>query len=67
RGEFSSVAAAAREAGILVKNPKRVVLRDDVAVVATALKHHYTPDQLHALIEALQIGATGLREPRLGR
>ncbi len=52
-GEFTSVAAAAREAGILVNNPKRVVLRDDVAVVAAALRQHYSEDQLKDLVNAL--------------
>ena len=52
-GEFTSVPAAAREAGITVKNPKRVILGNDVAVVASALTNHYTPDQLQALIDAL--------------
>jgi len=52
-GEFSSVAAAAREAGILVKNPKRVVLSDDVVITAAALKHHYGANQLRALVNEL--------------
>lgn len=60
-GEFTSVAAAAREAGIAVKNPKRVVLANDVTVVAAALKNHYKTDQLQGLIDALQIQAPGLR------
>lgn len=52
-GEFSSVAAAAREAGIPVKNPKRVVLSDDLGVVADGLKQHYSAEQVRALIAAL--------------
>ena len=38
---------------LLVKTPKRVVLSGDVGVVADALKHHYSRDQLQALIDAL--------------
>ena len=52
-GEFTSVAAAAREAGIQFKGRKRVDLSDDIGVTAAALKHHYSADQLRELINAL--------------
>lgn len=52
-GEFSSVAAAAREAGISVNNPKRVALSDP-ETVAQALRRHFDGDQLKDLIRALQ-------------
>ena len=52
-GEFTSVAAAAREAGIVVKNPRRVVLNDDVSAVVAALKRYYSPEQFIAFGKAV--------------
>ena len=49
RGEFKSVAAAAREAGIPVNISKRVVLSDDILRVSKALRVFYTAEQLQKL------------------
>ena len=43
-GEFSSVAAAAREAGINVRSPKRVAIGEDKGRVINALKRIYGPE-----------------------
>ena len=49
-GEFESVRAAAREAGIELATPKRTVtLSDNVERVADRLRSHYTPDQLQRI------------------
>ena len=49
-GEFDSVAAAAREAGITLPQPRRTVtLSDKVDRVAERLHSHYTPEQFAAL------------------
>ena len=56
-GEFSSVAAAAREAGIMKPRTKTVSLSPNVERVAGNIKKHYTPEQLATLIEALQQGS----------
>ena len=54
RGEFDSVKAAAREAGIITKsNPKTMTLSDNVDRVASRLKEHYSQEQLHKIREAL--------------
>lgn len=52
-GEFTSVAAAAREAGILLKNRKRVAVTDP-ETVAQALKRHFNNAEITALVQALQ-------------
>ena len=53
-GEFESVAAAAKAAGIeLVKPKKRMTLSDDITRVAARLREHYTPEQRRALLKAL--------------
>ena len=54
KGEFSSMAAAAREAGIeLAKRGKTVTLSDNVERVADRLRGHYTPEQLKRIRELL--------------
>lgn len=54
RGEFESVAAAAREAGIITKTkPKTMTLSDNVDRVASRLKEHYSQEQLDRIREAL--------------
>ena len=54
RGEFDSVAAAAREAGIgFAKRKKTVTLSDNVDRVAESLKGHYSPEQLARIRERL--------------
>lgn len=50
-GEFSSVAAAAREAGINVRNPKRVAIGEDKGRVLNALKRIYGPDGFKEFVE----------------
>lgn len=52
-GEFTSVAAAAREAGIPYKVPKRISVTDP-ATVAKALRKAFSPEDLQALISELQ-------------
>ena len=52
-GEFESVAAAARAAGILKTPPKRVGLLADVNRVAANIRKHYTPEQVQTLKDAL--------------
>ena len=52
-GEFNSVAAAAREAGILPEPKRTMPLGDDVSRVADRLLKHYTPEQLTALSRRL--------------
>ena len=54
QGEFDSVAAAAREAGIgFAKRKKTVTLSDNVDRVAERLKGHYSPEQLARIRERL--------------
>jgi hypothetical protein len=54
KGEFSSVAAAAREAGIeFAKRNRTVTLSDNVDRVADTLKGHYTGEQLRRIRERL--------------
>ena len=54
QGEFSSVAAAAREAGIALPKPRRSVsLGDDVGRVADRLSKHYTLEQITGLTRRL--------------
>lgn len=54
RGEFPSVAAAAREAGIKLAKPKRTMtLSDNVDHVVGRLKEHYSQEQLHRIRAAL--------------
>ena len=54
RGEFKSVAEAAREAGIkLAKAKKTVTLSDNVDRVADRLRGHYSPDQVRQIRERL--------------
>ena len=53
-GEFDSVRAAAREAGIAIAQPKKTVtLSDNVDRVADTLKSHYTPEQVKRIVEKL--------------
>lgn len=52
-GEYKSVAAAARAAGIYRPRPKSVGLISDVERVATNIRKHYTSDQVKALKDAL--------------
>jgi len=52
-GEFASVAAAAREAGIPIKDRSRVDLSDPLRVAA-AIKSHFTPKQVEQIITALR-------------
>ena len=52
-GEFDSVAAAAREAGIYKERTKSVGLIKDVDRVADNIRKHYTPEQVKALKDAL--------------
>ena len=53
-GEFESVAAAAREAGIkLVKPKKSVTLSENVDRVADRLRSHYSREQLRRIRELL--------------
>ena len=53
-GEFDSVRAAAREAGIIAMRPKKTVtLSDDVARVADVLRSHYGSEQLRQIVERL--------------
>ncbi|MCY4437049.1 MAG: hypothetical protein OXE05_06915 [Chloroflexi bacterium] len=52
-GEFKSVAAAAREAGVLKPRPKSVALLGNPKRVAANIKKHYTPEQVRALKDAL--------------
>ena len=50
RGDFDSVAAAAREAGIITKaKPKTMTLSNQVDRVAERLHSHYEPEQFVAL------------------
>ena len=54
RGEFTSVAAAAREAGIKLAVPKKTVtLSDNLDRVADRLMGHYTPEQVKRIRERL--------------
>ena len=54
-GGFASVAAAAREAGILTHRPKKVLtLSDNLERVAKALKNHYSDKQLRQIREAIE-------------
>ncbi len=53
-GEFSSVAAAAREAGIHLPQPRRTVsLSDNVDRLALRLRQHYTAEQIQRIAERL--------------
>ena len=52
-GEFESVTAAARAAGIIKARPKRVGLIANVDRVAENIRKHYTPEQVKALKDAL--------------
>ena len=53
-GDFPSVSAAAREAGIKAANRKtRMVLGDNLRQVASTLKSTYSPEQLQGLVELL--------------
>lgn len=52
-GEFKSVAAAARAAGIPYKVPKRINLSDP-ASVAAAIRRYFSEEQVQQLIRALQ-------------
>ena len=55
QGEFTSVAAAAREAGIIAAKPRRTMtLSDNVDRVVGRLKEHYSQEQLHRIREALE-------------
>ena len=53
RGEFTSVARAAREAGIFVSNPKKVTLGKNIDRVAETLKGHYSEEELEQIKERL--------------
>ena len=54
RGEFDSVKAAAREAGIPLPQPRRTMsLSDNVDRVANKLRQHYTPEQVQRIAERL--------------
>ena len=53
-GEFDSVAAAAREAGIPLPQPRRTMsLSDNVDRVANKLRQHYTQEQVQRIAERL--------------
>ena len=53
-GEFDSVAAAAREAGIPLPKPRRTVsLSNNVDRVANRLRQHYTLEQVQRIAERL--------------
>ena len=53
-GEFTSVRAAAREAGIALAQPKKTVtLSDNVERVADAIKGHYNRKQVEQIIARL--------------
>ncbi len=53
-GEFPSVSAAAREAGIKAADlRRRMVLGENLHQVASTLKATYTQDQLQRLVEIL--------------
>ena len=55
RGEFSSITAAALEAGIVKKRRlPNVSLSDDIGRVATMLKKHYSDEQIEQLREELK-------------
>ena len=54
RGEFDSVKAAAREAGIPLPQPRRTMsLSDNVVRVADKLRRHYTQEQVQRIAERL--------------
>lgn len=54
KGEFPSVAAAAREAGIdMARRKKTLSLSDNVDMVADRLLGHYTPEQVQRIVERL--------------
>ena len=53
-GEFKSFADAARAAGIYREKTKHVGLVDDVKRVAANIRKHYAPEQVQALMDALQ-------------
>ena len=60
RGEFNSVAAAAREAGIILPKPRRTVsLSDNVERVADRMMAHYSPEQVRRIIERLSASENG--------
>ena len=60
RGEFDSVAAAAREAGIPLPQPRRTVsLSDNVERVADRMKAHYSSEQVRRIIERLSASDSG--------
>ena len=55
-GEFDSVRAAAREAGIALAAPKKTLsLGNNVERVADTLRNHYEPEQISRLIERLSM------------
>ena len=53
-GEFTTVAAAARAAGISKPRPKSVGLVQDLRRVAANIRKHYTREQVDSLRDALQ-------------
>lgn len=54
KGDFQSMAEAAREAGIQTAKPRKTVtLSDKVEQVAERLKEHYTPEQIRQLRDHL--------------
>ena len=53
-GEFTTVAAAARAAGLSKPRPKSVGLVQDLRRVAANIRKHYTREQVDSLRDALQ-------------
>ena len=54
KGEFQTMAEAAREAGIQTAKPRKTVtLSNEVERVAERLKEHYTPEQIRQLRDYL--------------
>ena len=59
QGEFSSVAEAARAAGIKLYKPKKIVLSHNVDRVADALIEHYGQDEIERLRNRLRSDTNG--------
>ena len=60
-GEFLSVRAAARAAGIALVQPnKTLTLGDDIGKLAARLKGHYSEDQIRELRERLEAAVDGV-------
>ena len=53
RGEFTSVAGAAREAGIEIRNPKRIVVNGEKEKLAHTLKGIFGPEEFKRFAEVV--------------